>query len=1065
MALALFAGAQSRSYGKELSELKQTDGYYEITSIDDFKAFANAVKDGQVKINGRLMADLDGFNEDCMVSTYEGHFDGQYHTITVNINAADEQGIAIFKFLQNGAVIENLGAKGTVKASNKLAASIVGDMYESTLRNCWSTVDITTSCVGDATSGGMIGRIKTPSVVENCIFAGSLVGPEAFKCGGLVGYMSKPGVQVTNCVVMGRYQLADNDNNTFNRKPENAVYTNCYYLNTSRFANVSADCTEITAEQVASGELCFLLNGDQTALAYYQSLSEDAFPIPNPSHPRVYSTANVNCDGTTSGGGGYTNDAAQAGKRQEHEFQHGFCVNCLFAQPDYLVAGEDGYFEIADGYALSWFASCVNGGKKNAGARLTADIDMSDANATFKPIGSGVAYQGTFDGQGHVISNLTVETGDDYAGMFGRVAEGVVVKNFVLDETCSISGKAYVGLIGGSSGSGTVTMECLGNEGSVTASAQNAGGIFGCNMSSEASPVMTNCYVTGTVKGASESAQLSGWLQNGKVTNCWATAAVSGVDGSSVAYRGSATVKNSFSSKGQLTALTEEMASNGELTFRLNGNQFANVVWYQTLGEDVHPTFNNAHGVVYCVNGEYGCVVNGDVTELRPVLSESGAEYVADMKAQKSLKEAYVAQAQAAGNLTTLAEIAAAYNELMKSKATLDASAAAYQSYINKVEEMKAYLEAHPELQGPMCDALQDYLQGEGAPSDENPYGESAYILDREELSAAELQAEIKRIDTWLLRVIAANATAGSEVTNLLVNANFAENYSGWSGKGGNTPSKAGAMPVGFCYGGTMNRYQTLNGVKNGVYELVLNGFHFTNRSLDNVLNTNYAATLYAGDNEVPIMAVNEDALAASEARDGENCWIQNPNNLPYDFKMQFTMDGDEFYVPSHETGASYAYKGGRYVNRILVNVTDGKLTLGLRVDNNGVSNNLTCFADARLYYLGEMNEAGDGVARVLDAQVIRANTILNNYEVVTDGNYALAPNFSQALRTELRNLLDEVGNTTDIAARYALIGKFSKAFSDIFEGKKAYRMMYDLTSKLDPQSILSRCRELCYIL
>ena len=59
----------------------------------------------------------------------------------------------------------------------------------------------------------------------------------------------------------------------------------------------------------------------------------------------------------------------------------------------------------------------------------------------------------------------------------------------------------------------------------------------------------------------------------------------------------------------------------------------------------------------------------------------------------------------------------------------------------------------------------------------------------------------------------------------------------------------------------------------------------------------------------------------------------------------------------------------------------------------------------------------------------------------------------SSGIGAATARLLAEAGTATDNAARYALIGKFSKAFADIFEGKKAYRMMYDLTSRLDPLS------------
>ncbi len=102
---------------------------------------------------------------------------------------------------------------------------------------------------------------------------------------------------------------------------------------------------------------------------------------------------------------------------------------------------------------LAWFISVVNG-RANYDAnntltpnpatngKLTADIDMSAHN--WIPIGSsGIAYTGTFDGNGHVITGLKNNASKFYKhnqtvlvlpGMFGRVGGGGVVKNvFVLD--------------------------------------------------------------------------------------------------------------------------------------------------------------------------------------------------------------------------------------------------------------------------------------------------------------------------------------------------------------------------------------------------------------------------------------------------------------------------------------------------------------------------------------------------------------------------------------------------------------------------------------------------------
>ena len=82
---------------------------------------------------------------------------------------------------------------------------------------------------------------------------------------------------------------------------------------------------------------------------------------------------------------------------------------------------------------------------------LDADISFTEAEFyKFKPIGaSGFnAFFGDFDGKGHVISHLTLN-GTDMVGLFG-VIKGSTIRNFVLDQTCSIksscdSKNVYVG--------------------------------------------------------------------------------------------------------------------------------------------------------------------------------------------------------------------------------------------------------------------------------------------------------------------------------------------------------------------------------------------------------------------------------------------------------------------------------------------------------------------------------------------------------------------------------------------------------------------------------------------
>ena len=71
---------------------------------------------------------------------------------------------------------------------------------------------------------------------------------------------------------------------------------------------------------------------------------------------------------------------------------------------------------------------------------LDADIDFSDGlSEQFEPIGKSNNYffQGTFEGQGHTISNLAVNSSSEYVGLFGYSKEATI-RNVVMDSSCSV---------------------------------------------------------------------------------------------------------------------------------------------------------------------------------------------------------------------------------------------------------------------------------------------------------------------------------------------------------------------------------------------------------------------------------------------------------------------------------------------------------------------------------------------------------------------------------------------------------------------------------------------------
>ena len=130
---------------------------------------------------------------------------------------------------------------------------------------------------------------------------------------------------------------------------------------------------------------------------------------------------------------------------------------------------------------------------------LAADIDLSGAE--WKPIGTvETPFKGTFDGQGHVIRNMTITGNVAYAGLFGVVPYNSIIKNVGMENTyINITSADKYASAGGVCGDGSQAhfINCY-NMGSVSASASDqswAGGICG------RAPVsmIISCYNTGDV--------------------------------------------------------------------------------------------------------------------------------------------------------------------------------------------------------------------------------------------------------------------------------------------------------------------------------------------------------------------------------------------------------------------------------------------------------------------------------------------------------------------------------------------------------------------------------------
>lgn len=103
----------------------------------------------------------------------------------------------------------------------------------------------------------------------------------------------------------------------------------------------------------------------------------------------------------------------------------------------------------------------VTGNSIYSGKTIVLDADIDLNGNTVKGIGRGSNFAGTFDGQGHTISNFTVDASDRsyYAGLFNQVSHGGTVKNLTV-KNATVIGKSMVGAIASSVDSNAVIDNC-----------------------------------------------------------------------------------------------------------------------------------------------------------------------------------------------------------------------------------------------------------------------------------------------------------------------------------------------------------------------------------------------------------------------------------------------------------------------------------------------------------------------------------------------------------------------------------------------------------------------------
>lgn len=1042
-------------------QLEKDGGYFLIPSAKALKWYADYVNAGNSYANARLTADIDmtgvewtPISDDS--NHFKGVFDGQGHKISnlVFDNGDYANPVGLFG-TANGATFRNfyLDETCSFNGNAKYMGGVVGHSTSGpvTFEHVGFAGSVVNTCViNDCGTAGILGNANGGSLAnfDYCWVAGHVEGQ--VDVAAFSAWEGNVGAHINNCWAVADLNKFQDDAHYLARCGASFTVANTYTNKGTQGTIIDIDET-----MLHNGELCFKLNGDQSKLTWYQNLDAegveaDEFPVAKAEgHAVVYANGDLSCDGSPLGSVSYSN--TQTTNIPDHEIEHGFCIVCGSFIKDYKKPVDD-FFILEDANDVVWFSEYANTIDAKANARLAADINMAEAERDFNPLGIKNAYAGTFDGQNHVVSNLTVDMLESNAGFISVGAGGMILKNIIFDKSCSIkTGNRYAGIVGISKGgeTGTLTFINVGNEGEVTAAGENAGGLIGCNSGSSAKHIFRNCYTTGTITGGKESAALSGWsAANCEVAGCWTTATVNGAQEGRelVRYSSGLTMTDTYSIEGmsaQGTPFTKSEMESGEFCYKLNGNSFTNPIWYQRLGDDAYPGFNPERGVVYCYGYDecqYADVHDdASLEECRNNLIATEQAEAEDAIACKEVVDAYCKRVTVLEDAQTISELQAAYRRLMTEKQDFLASKAAYKAYVDYCNYAITYLEENDFFCAERT-VLEDYLQNNEEGSEQYPNGTYLYIKETHTLTDADIQKETEFVQQMLNTAIAKGIKAGTEVTDLMANANFAADLDGWTVETNKAAWMGGVkdvMPAGEFYDAKFNVSQTVEGLPNGIYELRANAVY---RPGSDIYSTFYVGRLYAGDNMNYVMVSGEDVVSKEDAVDGVNCHISgDAQDYGYVYGVQ---DG---YVPFGPVSCSYAFSAGRYVNYTAVEVKDGTLTVGICNPGSDITSGKDWmgFGGFRLFYLGTADEASERLDDVLQGYADRAQTIVD-FEWSDLNEIEKYPHMSEALVSEIQDAIDAVESCESGEEKMQLIKKFSDLFAQVLECRKAYIALVD---------------------
>ena len=418
-------------------------------------------------------------------------------------------------------------------------------------------------------------------------------------------------------------------------------------------------------------------------------------------------------------------------------------------------------------------------------------------------------------------------------------------------------------------------------------------------------------------------------------------------------------------------------------------------------------------------------------------LDELG-DFDTNVLAEDALLEQYDEMLPSIFDAENMEDLYQCYSNIINLRNQITESANSYKAYMKAVVDVQQYLVDTPLEDSEALATLKSYIYNTVEPDEQFPNGSYKVIIDEHTMTGEQVIDEIDFLTSLQAAAVAKGYTAGAEITSMIINPSFAKGNEGWDGEVygyGTNPEKT-MSAAEFCNDkAVFNISQTLTGLKNGLYEVRINGGF---RPCGDINSTNYAAVLYANGNATYLQTVLDDMIPVGEAVDRVNCYLEGD----IADKAITTLDGDQEitlgYVIWGVQGSCYAFQAGRYQNSIVATVTDGTLTFGVKNKGTGVDGDWTSLGNARVIYLGELgSDLSDGALNRALAGESKIVASLEAYEGDTGEAYKSLPYVNQNDLAALKGNLESAPATA--ADKYAVIENNTNLFYSIYDAKVAY--------------------------